>query len=134
METMFVDQPAAPSSSPGTQLPERIVNFIRRVIRGEKFYSGPERRRSMRYPITMPVRVTPLDDHQQPSKETFLAVTRDISVTGLCFYHTHPLKHRYLQLELTSPSREQCTVLLETARCREAGPFFEIGGKFLGEA
>jgi len=132
METVFVDKPATPMT--GVQLPERVVSFIRRVIRGEKFYAGPERRKSLRYPITMPVRVTPLDDNQQPLNESFVAVTRDISVTGLCFYHTYPVKQRFLQMELTSPSREQCTVLLETARCRQAGPFFEIGGKFLGEA
>jgi hypothetical protein len=130
METVYVDQ----AQTPGAQLPERLVGFIRRVIRGEKFYSGPERRKSLRYPITMPVRVTPLDDNQQPQDEPFLAVTRDISVTGLCFYHTHPVKQKYLQMQLTSPSREQCTVLLETARCRAAGPFYEIGGRFLGEA
>ena len=132
METVYLDQPATPAT--GAQLPERVVSFIRRVIRGEKFYAGPERRKSLRYPITMPVRVTPLDDNQQALDESFVAVTRDISVTGLCFYHTHPVKQRFLQLELTSPAREQCTVLLETARCRQAGPFFEIGGRFLGEA
>lgn len=134
METAFIDKPVALPTVGSGQLPERVVNFIRRVIRGEKFYAGPERRRSLRYPITMPVRVTPLDDQQQPTSKAFVAVTRDISVTGLCFYHTQPVKQRYLQLELTSPSREQCTVLLEAARCRPAGPFFEIGGKFLGES
>lgn len=132
METVYLDQPTTPAA--GAQLPERVVSFIRRVIRGEKFYAGPERRKSLRYPITMPVRVTPLDENQQPLEGSFVAVTRDISVTGLCFYHTQPVKQRFLQMELTSPSREQCTVLLETARCRQAGPFFEIGGKFLGEA
>ncbi|MCC7085666.1 MAG: PilZ domain-containing protein [Pirellulales bacterium] len=132
METMNVEQPAAQELA--KPLPDRLVKFIRRVIRGEKFYSGPERRISLRYPITMPVRVTPLDDHQQPTNEPFLAVTRDISVTGLCFYHTHPVKQTYLQMELTGPSLEQCTVLLKAARCRPAGPFYEIGGRFLGEA
>jgi hypothetical protein len=130
METVYIDH----AREPAVQLSERLVGFIRRVIRGEKFYSGPERRKSLRYPITMPVRVTPLDDNQQPLDESFLAVTRDISVTGLCFYHTQPVKQKFLQMELTSPAREQCTVLLETARCRPAGPFYEIGGRFLGEA
>ena len=59
-----------------------VVNFIRRVIRGEKFYAGPERREHLRYPITIPVRVTPLNDRNEPAEESFLAITRDISLVG----------------------------------------------------
>jgi hypothetical protein len=110
--------------------PERVVNFVRRVIRGEKFYAGPERRANLRYPITMPVRVAPLTDALQPCGQAFLAVTRDISVGGLCFYHTQPIKQRFLQVEMTSPTREQLTVVLEVKRLRQAGPFYEVAGNF----
>ena len=112
--------------------PERVANFIRRVIRGEKFYPGAERRNSLRYPITMPVKATPLDDRQQPIGESFLAVTRDISIGGLCMYHLEAVSARFLQLELTSQSDEQLHVVLEVVRCRQTGPFFEIAGRFVG--
>jgi hypothetical protein len=115
--------------------PERVASFIRRVIRGEKFYPGPERRNSLRYPITMPVKATPLDDKQQPMDEAFLAVTRDISIGGLCMYHLSAVTARFLQLELSSHSSdEQLHVLMEVVRCRQTGPFYEIAGRFVGQA
>ena len=112
--------------------PERVANFIRRVIRGEKFYPGPERRNSLRYPITMPVKATPLGNHHEPTGEAFLAVTRDISIGGLCMYHLEAVSSRFLQLELTSHSDERLDVVLEVVRCRQTGPFFEIAGRFVG--
>jgi PilZ domain len=114
--------------------PERVANFIRRVIRGEKFYPGAERRNSLRYPITMPVKSTPLDERQRPTEESFLGVTRDISIGGLCMYHLNAVSARFLQLELTSHSDEQLHVVLEVVRCRQTGPFFEIAGRFVGSA
>src|SRR6266705_3263207 len=85
--------------------PQPVVTFIRHVIRSEKFYAGPERRMHLRYPITLPVKVTPLTDELEPCGEPFIAVTRDVSVGGLCLYHIQPVKAHYLQLELTAPGQ-----------------------------
>jgi hypothetical protein len=114
--------------------PERLVSFVRRMIRGEKFHPGSERRRDLRYALTIPVRATPLDDLQNPDGEAFLAVTRDISVGGLCMYHLEPVKARYLQLDLASSSGtgEQLQVVLEVVRCHPTGPLYEIAGRFVG--
>ncbi len=113
--------------------PEHVTNFVRRVIRGEKFYSGPERRLHLRYPITMTLRVIPLDAQRTPVGEMFSAITRDISVDGACFYHTEAVKQKLLQLELDGPNQEKLCVKLKVARCRPAGPLYEIGGKFVGD-
>ncbi len=118
----------------GIAPPERVANFIRRVIRGEKFYPGPERRLSLRYPITMPVKATPLEDKQHATGDSFLAVTRDISIGGLCMYHLQPVTARFLQLKITSQADECLDVVLEVVRCRQTGPFFEIAGRFIGQA
>jgi hypothetical protein len=114
-------------------LPEGVVDFIRRVIRSEKFHPGPERRGHLRYPLTLPVKVTPLDENQLPTSDPFLAVTRDLSISGLCMYHLQSVQNRYLQLELISPAQERLNVVLEVVRCRAAGPFYEIGGQFVGQ-
>lgn len=113
--------------------PDRVANFIRRVIRGEKFYPGPERRLSLRYPITMPVKSTPVNDHYEPCGDVFLAVTRDISLGGLCMYHLAPVTARFLELEITNHNDEQLHVLMEVVRCRQTGPFFEVAGRFIGQ-
>src|SRR4051812_27122107 len=135
---LIFDNEAASQDPPETRqeiLPPRLVNFVRRVIRGEKFYPGPERRMNLRYPLTMPVKVTPLDEDMTPSgTEPFVAVTRDISVGGLCLYHTQALREKYLRLELTSPSRDNLDVVIAVVRCKQAGPFWEIAGPFLGDA
>jgi len=114
--------------------PERVVRFIRQVIRNEKFYAGTDRRTHLRYPVTLPVKVTPLDDTQHPMGEPFIGVTRDISLSGACIYHLHDVQFRFLQLEFSNSADDQLTVILEVVRCREAGPFFEIAGQFIGYA
>ncbi|HZZ27679.1 MAG TPA: PilZ domain-containing protein [Pirellulales bacterium] len=114
--------------------PEQVVNFIRRVIREEKFYEGMERRKNLRYPITIPVKATPLDDRCHPAGEPFLGVTRDISIGGLCLYHLAPIETHFLQLELAtnSGSGASLQVLLQVVRCLQTGPLFEIAGRFVG--
>jgi hypothetical protein len=83
----------------------------------------------------MPVKATPLNDKHQPAGEAFLAVTRDISVGGLCMYHLQNVTARFLQLELSGHgSDEQLGVVLEVVRCRQTGPLFEIAGRFVGYA
>ena len=119
---------------PGSSAAGRSGQFYPAVIRGEKFYAGSERRQHLRYPITIPVRVTPLDEQHQPAAEPFLAITRDISIVGLCMYHTQAVKEKLLRLELTGLNQEHVTVLLKVARCRPAGPFFEVAGRFLAES
>ena len=115
--------------------PERVASFIRRVIRGEKFYTGAERRASLRYPVTMPVKATPIDDKHQATGEAFLAVTRDISVGGLCMYHLEAVTARFLQLDLSNHGdTDTLHVVLEVVRCRQTGPLFEIAGRFVGQA
>jgi hypothetical protein len=134
MGLIFDDEAAPTDTAKEAAPPPRVVNFVRRVIRGEKFYPGPERRLNLRYPLTMPVKVTPLDDNHKPVAQSFLAVTRDISVGGLCLYHIAAVKSKFLQLELSSPNQDRLDVVIEVVRCKQAGPFFEIAGPFVGYA
>jgi hypothetical protein len=81
------------------------------------------------------VKATSLDEWHKPTGESFLAVTRDISLGGLCMYHLNAVPARFLQLELSSHSSdEQLHVVMEVVRCRQTGPFFEIAGRFVGQA
>jgi hypothetical protein len=113
--------------------PTRVERFIRSVIRSEKFFEGSERRLTLRYPVTMPVRAVALDEKQKPTGGPFLAVTRDISVGGLCMYHLEPVESRWLQLELANNGQpEQLRVVMEVVRCSKTGPLYEIAGRFVG--
>jgi hypothetical protein len=131
MGTILKSKSAA-TQQPGKTPPARVVHFIRNVIRSEKFHEGDERRQTLRYPVTMPIRAVPLDDEGISAGEPFLAVTRDISVGGLCMYHLAPVVSRLLQLELVNSSKqEQLRVVLEVVRCLQTGPLYEIAGRFV---
>ena len=119
-------------SSQQNSAPERVVDFVRRIIRSEKLYTGRERRTHLRHPITMPVKATPLTDDQKPAGEPFVAVSRDISIGGMCLYHLFPVSEKYLELDLKGGANEQLHVILEVVRCRQAGPLYEIAGQFVG--
>jgi hypothetical protein len=129
-----------------TLVNERVLNFVRKLIREEKAYKGPERRAHLRYPIAMSVRATPLDDNKKPVAGPFYAVTRDICIAGsfmalthdisaggISLYYTQKVEQKYLRLELTGPKGEQLTVNLELLRCRKTGPFYELGGRFTSD-
>jgi hypothetical protein len=131
MSTMFKNKSTTAQEN-GKAPPARVVHFIRSVIRSEKYFEGSERRHNLRYPVTMPVRAVPLDNERMPAGEPFLAVTRDISVGGLCMYHLAVVKSRLLQLELVNSGKgEQLRVVLEIVRCLQTGPLYEIAGRFV---
>jgi PilZ domain len=124
----------------------RVLEFVRTAIREEKVYKGGERRAHLRYPVSMSVRATPLDDHKKPIAEpfdavthdisvagSFAALTRDISAGGISMHCSQPVKEKFLQLELTAPKGVQLNVTLEVLRCLKKGPFYEVGGRFVGE-
>ncbi len=113
-----------------TPPPERVMNFVHKVIHAGKSVGKPSSRVYLRYPIALPVRATPLNKHRKPSGEACLGLTRDISSAGLSMYLEQPVKEKLLRLEITSPKGEQLKVLLVVARCQAAGPFYEIAGQF----
>jgi len=107
--------------------PQR-VRFVQKVIH----HARSDRRAALRCPVSIPVKATPLNDQRQPAGEPFTAVTRDISIKGICMHHVRPVECRYLQLELGDSDHD--TVVMEVVRCRAAGPFFEIAGPFVAHA
>jgi hypothetical protein len=124
-----------------------VQAFLQEAIRGEVQRPRGERRAHVRYSVSMSVRVIPLDDHKEPIAEPFYAVARDISIAGsfvgvtrdvsaggISMYHTRPIQEKFLKLELTAPRGRQLHVDMEVLRCCKAGPFYEIAGRFTGDA
>ncbi len=66
-----------------------------------------------------------------------MAVTRDISTTGLALISTRAASSRFLAVELACPSGETIQVVIRVIRCRPVRCFYEIAGTYfvvLGEA
>ncbi len=113
--------------------PEAIAAFVERVIRHSKYYEGPDSRTEPRYAVRLRVAAVPVDEDLQKIGEPFVAVSRDISGSGIALYHTRDISERFLALELSAPAGDKTYVLLEVLRCRTVGLFYEIAGKFISK-
>lgn len=106
--------------------------FIKQLVQGAKHYHGSNRRAEARHAVGMAVRAVPVNAAQQPVGDTFVAVTRDISVKGVALYHTQPILAPFLSLEFPLPDGGKRQTLLQVLRSRPVGPLFEIAGQFIG--
>lgn len=113
--------------------PQAVANFIERAVRNSKYYDGPDIRSERRRAVSLRVAAVPVDEHLNKIGEGFIAATRDISSGGIAIYHTRGTSDRYLALELSAPSGEKLHLLLEVLRCRPAGLFYEIAGRFVSK-
>jgi hypothetical protein len=106
-----------------------LMKFVReRAVRPS---GDTEMRRSKRYGAVLEVVVVPLNEHFRPSGLPFLAVTRDVSTSGLCMLHTRPAPSTALFVEIERPNEAALDVVLKVRRNRRVGPFFEFAGDFL---
>jgi hypothetical protein len=106
-----------------------LMQFVRE--RTVKPSGAAELRRSKRYPAVLEVVVVALNEHFRPSGLPFLAVTRDLSTTGLCMLHTRPAPSLKLFVEIARPNETALDVVLNVRRNRRVAQFFEIAGDFV---
>ncbi len=113
---------------------DELVQFVQRVIQGAPMYAGPERRMDPRWLVVMPLPAVRLDGRLQPCGEPFVAISRDVSTTGMGLFHSQgvPLKS-LLAVELRTPEGEVMQAVLEVLHCRPDSGEFAIGGAFLAK-
>jgi len=108
---------------------EALIEYVRQ--RAATKAGWRETRRSKRYAAMLEVVVVPLNEHCRPSGLPFLAVTRDVSINGLCLLHTRPSPTSALFIEIERPDETALDVVLNVRRNRRVGPLFEIAGDFI---
>ena len=118
-----VDRSMPPTAS------EALIEYVRQ--RAATKAGWRETRRSKRYAAMLEVVVVPLNEHYRPSGLPFLAVTRDVSIDGLCLLHARPSPTSALFIEIERPDETALDVVLNVRRNRRVGPFFEIAGDFI---
>jgi hypothetical protein len=101
-----------------------ITVFIRELVDEAQRDFVVDRRREHRFPLLIPVTVTPVRE----GASTFAAVTRDVSLRGVSLLHTGPVEDHYLRIQFKPDAPP---VVIEVLRRRKVGPLFEIAGKFL---
>jgi hypothetical protein len=92
-----------------------------------------ERRRDARYPFPFPVYLTPVgEDGLTPSGESVVAAGKDLSESGLGFYHAVPLPYRRFIVSVEKKDRHWLRFLLDLIRSRSIRPgWHESSGRFV---
>ena len=91
-----------------------------------------DQRVDLRYPVCIPIEVIPCSDQGERSGEPFATITSDVSAGGIAFLHPAPVTGRYVVIRFPQARRhfDQC-VVVEVRYCRELGPLWKTGGRFL---
>src|SRR5690242_6314169 len=67
---------------------DEMVRFVESLIANAKPYAGAEQRSERRRSVMLEVLAIPVDQKLGRCGEPFMALTRDISGSGICLYHT----------------------------------------------
>lgn len=113
---------------------EGVGDFVRELVADVLLkYDGVERRIEPRYPISIPVVATPYDVGRNRAGSKFVAVTRDVSASGVTFLHTNSVDEDFWILEFGRPVANGARLVLEVLYRRPIGPLWEIAGRFVTE-
>ena len=92
---------------------------------------GMERRSIERMNVTMPVRVTALNDDFEPLDYHYHAVTRNLSISGVGLVTTNPIGRSYVMLTFEPYHGEVCSVFAKVIHCNDVGYYFQVGCEFV---
>jgi hypothetical protein len=92
-----------------------------------------ERRSDERVPFPQLIVATPVEADGVTSSGTVQTVVgKQLSESGISFFHPTPLPHRWVVVELESPSDRQVRLLVDLDWCRFTRQgWYESGGRFV---
>jgi len=110
-------------------LTEHLDRFLARLPAGV----GDNRRHADRVAIPLLLRIAALDGSlTDGNAEAITAVGKDLSRSGIGFFHHEPLPHRHVALSFDDPRLEGLSVEVELNRCRFSNlGWYESGGRLL---
>jgi hypothetical protein len=109
--------------------PKAVIDFLSKLDRAGE--CAVERRDADRQAAVLEVAVVPVDFELKQSGESFLAISKDISATGMALMHTRAIGAGSVVVELLN--RDDCTLqlLAYVIRCQAVHRFYEIGLRFV---
>jgi hypothetical protein len=110
--------------------PAELQKFVHQIT-DQTAYGGEEKRGRTRYRIAIEVPAVELDDDLQPMGAPFIAMSRDISTSGICLVHTQRVTAPQLLIRLDNLNGMRVQVVVEISRRRKLKHFFEISGNFI---
>ncbi|HEX3997017.1 MAG TPA: PilZ domain-containing protein [Pirellulales bacterium] len=92
---------------------------------------GPERRSSRRKNAVLEVAVVPVGEDLKQNDECFLAISKDISASGMSLIHTRAITSGSVVVELSNRDNHSLQLLACVIRCQAIHRFYEIGLRFI---
>ena len=108
--------------------PEAIVEFVTKMMRTE--CKRNDNRGAQRRAVVVPVPLIQLDEGLSPTGNVHMAVTRDISSSGISLVSTRAANSPFLAVELSASYDETIQIVMRVIRCRPLRCFYEIAGPF----
>lgn len=95
-----------------------------------------DRRHDQRFAIPVLMKLTPLDTHHEPLEQmATIVVGKDISRSGISFFHERQLPFRWAIVSLEHPEFGRFAAEIDINWCRFTRPgWYVSGGRLLGEA
>ncbi len=110
-----------------------IEQFVDHLNAAKRLFDGTNQRAEVRYPLTYPVGLTPLDRDGNRNGKPFDGVLRDISCHGISLLAASRTENEFLALEFRFSGGVSCSGSVEVSRCRRVGPLWEIAGPFYAD-
>jgi hypothetical protein len=109
--------------------PKAVVDFLLKLDRtAERTH---ERRDSVRRVAVLEVAVIPVDFELKQCGESFLAISKDISSSGMSLIHTRAVASGSVVVELMNRDENTLQLLAYVVRCQAIHRFYEIGLRFV---
>lgn len=95
--------------------------------------SGAEHRSERRFHYPRLLVVEPMDDFGQVAADRLTVVGKQLSLSGLSFFHPESLPYRWVAAELEVQGGQSLRLLMDLTWCRfTPHGWYESGGKILG--
>lgn len=92
-----------------------------------------DQRSESRHECTLCLEFQPLNANYEPVDSTFMAITRDVSSSGIGFMDAQPCMHEFVRV---SVPHNEATIVAKICYNRPVGdeePLYLIGAKFISE-
>lgn len=130
-QLQYAETPAEKSLPDNLDLGRFVEQLSREYARQTSpVLSGVDLRTATRNPFPEPIRLTPVDQGGQAMGNSITTIGRDLSNTGIGFFHTDPITVRHVLIEFNGMADQGLLTRLVWCRFRKDG-WYVSGGHFV---
>ena len=111
-------------------IPQELFDFARRQVANALMYKGDERRRELRNPMVVPVRMVAVDNENVPIGDPFDVVTRDVSNSSIGLIHLNEFQGDRFAIHMSLAQTDVFMVIALTW-AGAMGPFYGAAGRYV---